>query len=653
MEAAIPLGATSDRYQLALEAAGIAIFDNDLLTNTIHFAGNGHELYHVEKGGTLTLEELIMRIHPADRERMRKKLDASLNPKLRAPYENEYRIVDPSTGLFFCWVRARGRVYFTENNIPYRFTGTIQDVTAEIRTRETEQKLLALVDNSIELMSILEANGVNSYINKAGMEMLGFESREQVLTTPISELHAPEDIAFVEANVLPAVQGIGRWSGMMNVRHLKTGEIFPVYNNTVRIHDRLTGEPIAVGAVMRDMRPELAARRALEESEKNLRTLVMQAPIGICILEGEELIHEIANDSFLAITRRKREAVEGHSVWEVFPGPAAQGYGEIMLTVLRTGQPYHGREVEVVLDPAHKEDTTFFDFTYQPLYESDGSIRRLMTLAIDVTDKVLARRQLLQNEEELQRRVAERTMELERKNRELEEFTYVSSHDLQEPLRKIKMFREMIFERDYHRLSPLSQQYFDKVGASVSRMSQSLKDLLNFASLQKEEAKEPVLLDDLLQQALTDLELLIEEKGALIEAAPLPAAQGIPHQLKRLFYNLVNNSLKFTRSGIVPVIRISAGPATPESCRQQGLIPEAGPFLHLRVEDNGIGFEPDKAERIFGLFQRLHGRHEYEGTGIGLALCRKVAINHGGALWAEVRPGEGASFHLLLPVDAS
>lgn len=148
---------------------------------------------------------------------------------------------------------------------------TLRDLRPELAAQEAQQRLITLVDNSVELMSILEMDGKNSYINKAGMELLGFDNRQQVIDTPISELHTPEDFAFVQANVLPAVMGKGRWDGTMQVRHLKTGEVFPVQNNCIRIDDAVTGEPLCVGAVMRDLRPEIRVRQAYIAEQKQLQ----------------------------------------------------------------------------------------------------------------------------------------------------------------------------------------------------------------------------------------------------------------------------------------------------------------------------------------------------------------------------------------------
>jgi len=153
---------TAERYTTALEAAGIGIWDNDLLSDKIFFSGNSNELFGLPGCQNVSLSQIIANIHPGDRERVKTKLELSLDPNVKATYENEYRIVEPESGQVVRWIRTKGKAYFTEIGTPYRITGTVQDITAEVKARETQQKLLALVDNSIELMSNLENEQKNS-----------------------------------------------------------------------------------------------------------------------------------------------------------------------------------------------------------------------------------------------------------------------------------------------------------------------------------------------------------------------------------------------------------------------------------------------------------------------------------------------------------
>ncbi len=647
METSFLQNQITERYQLALEAAGIGIWDNDILNDKILFPGNSYELFGLVSGDNVSLQKLLEHIHTADREKVIYKLQRSLDPGIRAFYDNEYRIIDVNSKEVIRWIRTKGKAYFTDEKIAYRITGTVQDISEEIKTRETHQKLLALVDNSIELMSILENDQKNSYINKAGMEMLGFDNLEQAIQTPISNLHTPEDIAFVEANVLPSVINTGRWSGIMNVRHLQTGEVFPVHNNTVRIHDNITGEPIAIGAVMRDIRPEMAAKKALEESVRNFQELVMQAPFGICIFQGENLVIEIVNENFQALVNKQKEQLVNKIATEVFPEMLKYGFHTMLLSVLKSLKPVYGKEVKIEQEINGAEHPAYFDFTLQPLYESDGSVTRIMSVAIDVTDKVLAKKTLKENEDTLVKRVAERTRELEIKNKELEEFTYVSSHDLQEPIRKIKIFGDMIRERDFDNLSEFSKEKFNKVGDAIERMSRSLKDLLNFAGLNKKENSTTVNLNEVIANVKNDLELLIDQKKATITYDNLPSITAVSSQIHQLFYNLINNAIKFSKENISPEIKITTEINNSFFLENIETDP-AKDYCIISISDNGIGFEQAFSSKIFEMFQRLHTRDVYDGTGIGLALCKKITQNHGGSIWVHSTPGIGSCFYVTL-----
>lgn len=641
---------SSAQFEDLLVAAGMGAWEIDLLTGVVNFFGLANRLHGYEGLKQTSIEALFKNCNASDREKLKSYITANKADVAILANEVDFRIIMPDSEEEVRWLRCRGQVRVNEKLIPATFVGVVQDITKEIHSRKQQEKLLALVDNSIELMSILENDQRNSYINKAGMAMLGFESMEEVSQTPISDLHTPEDIAFVQANVLPSVLGTGKWSGEMNVRHLKTGEVFPVFNNTVRINDSVTGEPIAIGAVMRDMRPEKAAQHALEESEKAFRTLVMQAPVGICIVTVPDLVIEIANDTFLEVANSERSAVVGKSVIESFPEAMSQGFVEILHKVITTKQPVYGKEVKVIQERASGSRTIYVDFVFEPLFEKDGTVKRIMDVSIDVTEKVNAKVELLRNEAELQKRVAERTAELEKKNKELEEFTYVSSHDLREPIRKIRIFSEMIKDKDYEQLSDYSKIRFEKIIASAQRMSDSLTELLNFAALNKEEVTEDIPLEEIVRSVEIDLELLIEQTTARITKANLPVITGVRQQLHQLFYNLINNSLKFTRKDSKPEIEINYSLISTEdaSVRFQRDVKHA---CHLiTIKDNGIGFESEKSEQIFGLFQRLHTSDSFSGSGIGLAVCRKVMDKHNGWISARSTPGQGSEFYVVFPV---
>ncbi|HEX8169984.1 MAG TPA: ATP-binding protein [Thermoanaerobaculia bacterium] len=225
---------------------------------------------------------------------------------------------------------------------------------------------------------------------------------------------------------------------------------------------------------------------------------------------------------------------------------------------------------------------------------------------------------------------------LEQSNRELEDFAYVASHDLQEPLRKIQAFGDLLKSKHAAALPEQAGDYIDRMQSAARRMQILINDLLSFSRVTtKAQPFVRVDLAAIARDVAKDLELRTQESGGRLEIGPLPAIEADPLQMRQLLQNLAANALKFHRPGVPPHVRID-GTVENGNCR-------------LTVADNGIGFEEKYAERIFTMFERLHGRAQYEGTGIGLAICRKIAQRHGGEIRAQSRPGEGATFIVTLP----
>ncbi|MDB5253591.1 MAG: hypothetical protein JWP27_2760 [Flaviaesturariibacter sp.] len=550
-------------------------------------------------------------------------------------------------------------------------------------------------------------------------------------------------------------------------------EITRYVNFSYQPYRELNREISGVLITATDVTGQVLARQQKEKTEANFRSLLMQAPIGICILQGEDFIVELANDSYLEIVQRERDAFLGRPLWEGLPEVRTQGFDTILRNVLASGEAFIGREFKVVINRQGREEVLYVDFVYEPLREVDGDWDRIMALAIDVTANVLSRKKIEEAEErarlaiesaelgafevdlltqeiiasermdeimgvshtnvrtkyieavhpddrairqaaydvayqtgkleydgrvvwqdgsihwmrvkgriffdrqrvpfkmlgvvqditeqkqfseELTRQVEERTqqlqesnLQLQKSNEELEQFAYVSSHDLQEPLRKIKLFAGMILESESAKLGELARSRFDKIIDAADRMSSSLRDLLEYASLSREEEVEPVDLNKVIENVEVDLELVIAQKNAAITKSGLPVLYAIPLQMHQLFYNLLNNSLKFSKPDVPPVISVSSRVlSTLELVGKADL--KSGPLYEIRVTDNGIGFDAVHSKKIFTIFQRLHDKKTYSGTGIGLALCKRVVQNHGGDIYTESQPGVGTTFIILLPV---
>ncbi len=278
-------------------------------------------------------------------------------------------------------------------------------------------------------------------------------------------------------------------------------------------------------------------------------------------------------------------------------------------------------------------------------------------LSIILTDLTIQKetQQLLKvNNEQLTQTIAALEISnqaLNRSNTNLQQFAYIASHDLQEPLRKVQQFGDLL-HRQYAAQLGEGADYLERMQLAASRMSTLIKDLLSFSRIStRRDTTTPVDLNMIVNTVLSDLDLRIQETNAVFEIDDLPNIKGDRSQLEQLFQNLFSNALKFRRHDVSPVIRVNVNQV--EARDLPTLIrptPLANVYQSISISDNGIGFDEKYVDRIFHVFQRLHGKNEFAGTGIGLAICEKVAANHGGGITANSQPGQGATFTVYFPV---
>jgi PAS domain S-box-containing protein len=298
---------------------------------------------------------------------------------------------------------------------------------------------------------------------------------------------------------------------------------------------------------------------------------------------------------------------------------------------------------EIFLMPPGRQDGAWIAVTARPVRDEDSVIRGALAVFRDVSERKRAEEQLRSLNATLEQRVAERTAaaearatELKRSNEELEQFAYVASHDLQEPLRAVASYTQLLEQRLGERLDGEEKLFVGHVISGVARMRALINDLLDYSRVGRRPLQlTPTDAGAVLEAALADLAPAISESGAHISHGPLPEVPADPVQLGQLFRNLIANAIKF-RSDAPP--RIEVG------------VDEAEAAWRFWVRDNGVGIDPKYHERIFVIFQRLHGRAR-PGTGIGLAICRKILDRHGGRIWVESQVGSGATFFFTIPAD--
>lgn len=372
-----------------------------------------------------------------------------------------------------------------------------------------------------------------------------------------------------------------------------------------------------------------------------IETVLHSSADAICVHDKHTRLIAL-NKKCEEIFKIKREEVLGKTYLEIFPNGAENSDSYIHFIKALNGEHIHN-----VITKSNTLDRSFEVFIVPLLHNNE--IYAILSVVHDITAimKISERLQITNLVLE------EKNKELERSNNELASFSYIASHDLQEPLRKIITFADKLLEIPEINTSSSTRTYLEKIILSSERMRQLIEDVLNFSRISTEEKFTKTNLNEIVNNVLTDFEQKIFEKKATIDVAKLPAIPAIKIQMRQLFHNLISNALKFTGASTTPRIQISAEPLHPAELNTHANLSKSISYVKILVKDNGIGFNQEFAEKIFMIFQRLHGNNKFPGTGIGLALCRKIADNHNGLIYAVSLEGKGTVFHIILPEKLS
>jgi PAS domain S-box-containing protein len=371
-----------------------------------------------------------------------------------------------------------------------------------------------------------------------------------------------------------------------------------------------------------DLEAEVEQRKKAEEKFRNL---LESAPDSIVIV-NEEWSIQLVNAQTVSMFGYTRSEMIGKRVCMLMP------LDFVDFKQLQT--PGNRITIREELMGTRKDGTQFpVEISLAPLVTEEGL---LISAAIrDISEKKLMEKAIRDANITLEKKVQQRTAELERKNKELEQFAYVASHDLQEPLQTTSGFVQLLRKQYRGRLDDTADQYIDYVVQSSGRMKTLIKDLLDYSRIGRGNQSHQVDCNLIFKEVLADLHTMIANNDVFIKAGHLPVlSSAYPTELKSLFQNLVSNSIKFKKPGITPVVHIEAF--------------QTNGYWQFSVHDNGIGIEDQYQERIFIIFQRLHTRSMYDGSGIGLAHCKKIAELHGGKIWVQSEPGAGSTFYFTI-----
>jgi two-component system sensor kinase FixL len=495
----------------------------------------------------------------------------------------------------------------------------------------------ALADSADLFICLINLSGKPFYLNRAGRSLVGLGEHDPVAEASLHAFYADDSWAELRDVAVPAVKAAGRWEGRSRLRNVQSGQLCEVATTIFAVKPA-GGERVSCLAVIhRFARQERQLEEALAECQARKHAILESALDPIITINHDGLITEF-NRAAEQTFGHSREAVLGTQPSDVlFPVETSSGQQDRITRYLEAGEgSMLGRRVEVTAARANGE--TF-------------PAEMAMTMNLEHGAPVLTFfvRDISQQKKAEQQR-ARYEAELERSNQELEQFAYVASHDLQEPLRKIRTFGDRLEMKCAAQLDETGRECVDRMQRAAARMQTLIDGLLTLSRVTTQ-SHDFVRVDlaKVAQEVVSDLEVQIEQTGGRVELGKLPTIQADALQMRQLLQNLIGNGLKFRRIDEPPVVKVYGRFLPDRQQRQAGRTTEPEQCC-LIVEDNGIGFDEKHQERIFGVFQRLHPRDVYEGTGIGLAICRRIAERHGGHITARSTPGSGSTFEVLLPL---
>ncbi|MCF2148257.1 PAS domain-containing protein [Desmonostoc muscorum LEGE 12446] len=679
---------SEERCQLVLRGNNDGIWDWNVQNNQVFFSTRWKEMLGYEEDEiSHDLDEWATRVHPDDMGFVRKAI-ADHFAKITPFFISEHRI--RCKDGTYKWVLNRGQAVWDENGDVVRMTSCHTDITerklAEEQLRQSEERFQIVGRASNDILWDWDLQTDEVWWNQAVQTLLGY-SIEQIrfdVNWWYEQIH-PDDRQRIGSETVALINsGEKFWSNEYRFRR-GNGSYAYVFDRGYIIDDH-TGKPVRMIGAMMDISEKQAAlqernRAQAELQRQNMRSRLF-ANIALKIRQSLQ-IDEILQTSVVEVQKLLladrvlilRLEPNGSFIAlqeAVVPGlPVVMGqqitdfcFRDDYIERYRQGRISSIRDTrEADIQPCHFEFLQRFAIKANlvvpiflknqlwglliahqcahPREWTSWEIELLQQLA-DQIGIALAQSQILEQE-------TRQRQELARSNKELQEFAFVASHDLQEPLRKIKTFGDRLKATCGDALTEQGRDYLERMQNAATRMQTLVEDLLTLSRVTtRAQPFVTVNLANIAQEVLSDLEVYVQQTGASIEIGELPTIKADPLQMRQLLQNLIGNALKFHRPQVPPAIKIYGNILN----NQANNISNDSHICQIVVEDNGIGFEEKYLDRIFNVFQRLHSNTEYNGTGIGLAICRKITERHHGTIAAQSQPGQGSKFFVTLSVNS-
>ena len=651
--------ANEEKLNVVIKASELGTFELDLQTDIGKYSERFYEIFGYTSDETINHPDLLNCLHPDDVQVRNDSFKQAMKTG-NLSYQSRVLLRNKSTR----WIEVKGKVFYDNDNMPKLLVGTCRDITEEKKYRvtieESEKRFRLLADSMPQQVWTADPQGNLNYFNKAVFDYSGLSpeqidrdgwiqvvnpvDRERNMKAWTEAITAGKDFLFEHR--FRRHDGVYRWylSRAIPQRN-EQGDIQMWVGTSTDIQEQKDFRSELEKQVKERTAELLELNESLRKSEERYHLMVEEVQEYAILYLNREGFVENWNAGAEKIKGYKSEEIIGKNFSNFYTAEDRQSH--LPQTLLNLAAQT-GRAVQEGWR-VRKDQTLFWaSVVITAVHNQQGAVIGFSKVTHDLTAKKSADDALKEKQHELEQKNAE----LEKMNKELQSFAYISSHDLQEPLRKIQTFASRIAEKEKENLSEAGKDLFRRMQASAERMQALIDDLLAYSrthTLQKNFEK--ANLHVIIGQVVLDLKEEIEQKHAIVDIEETCDAYIIPFQLQQLFYNLISNSLKFANPRVPLRITINSRHVMGHEITKDGLHNDTM-YCHITVADNGIGFEPQYNEKIFELFQRLHGKNQFQGTGIGLAIVKRIVENHNGIVTAKGEEGKGATFDIYIPDNA-
>lgn len=612
---------TLERLTLATDAAQIGIWDYDVVNNNLIWDDHMYQLYGIKKTDFQGVYEAwTAGVHPDDMERGNKEIEMALADK--KPFNTEFRVVWPSGEVKH--IRAIATVKRNAAGEGVRITGVNWDITSrresENQLRESEERFRQMFENAPIGIGLVDTKGKWMKVNDSFLKMSGY-TFEELQAGEFHSLTHPDDL---EKSLYYAKEinkgNLEKYQFELRYINKKGKTVWVILAvSSVKNKD---GKTIYYVVQVIDISEKKKAEDLIVKERAFLQTLIDNLPVNVFVkdLELRKTLLNRKELEFLGIT--DITDVIGKSDHDLYPKAIADMTKAEELEVINSGEGFVDKEALIIKENGEK---SWFLTSKIPLKDADGNVTGILGISYNITKHKLAEEKLRQ------------FSILKSKSKEMEQFAYVASHDLREPLLTIRGYTELLQEDFSENLDKDGQQILGYIQNAVNRMDALIHGLLDYSRLSQVKQLQTVNLSQVLKDVEEDLTAVMKNSNAILCIDELPQLLAYPLEIKLLFQNLISNAIKFKNLEKSPEIHVSSRKV------------EKG--WEFSVKDNGIGIEKRNIKKIFNIFSRLHSKDLYPGTGIGLANCKKIVELHNGTIWVESTPEKGSTFYFTILTD--